>query len=359
MGFGITGPSSNNPFGLGQVSAFPSIQTNTRQPGAGSGSLGDSFGGTSGTFGDYPFASAGQYPTPRELAQYFRFTPEQIQRLESMGAQEYQQFVNALRRIDSNPDSPLNQLLDRNFIDQSANPDFFDDFAGEGEIFGDADNPFLNDPNNQSFNDSFSEDLFQGLQDGALTNDNLVEQNVFGGQTPAAPSLSQPDLQNALSNIKGSNVFRALNTPPELDTGPIDVTGLVPGLGDQTGITQQAGIYAQASIYTQLQRTSNLISYLNTAPNGTQPNPEFSYIPGQPPYGKASPGQRKQQEEVFNILRQNIISQLVRIARQLRQASDGLKQSTDFAKTFNGVQDQEVGGFLKQAFAGGAGQQGG
>ncbi len=162
---------------------------------------------------------------------------------------------------------------------------------------------------------------------------------------------ASPNVQQEVRRISSSGqTFSALNISHGLTTSPIDVNGLVPGLGDQTGATIAAGIYAQAGLYTQLQKTIAIINELNTAPSGTTPNINFSYIAGRPPYGQDTPAGRVQQDKVFAQLRTNIIAQLTRISEQLQAASAGLKQQTDLAEKHKGNQDSTVSNFIKQAF---------
>lgn len=160
---------------------------------------------------------------------------------------------------------------------------------------------------------------------------------------PQSEIYDEPVIQDAALNISGKGqIWDALGLPPGLYTGPIDVNSMVPNLGDQTGATIQAGILTSAGLYTQLQRTLSIINYLNTAPNGTQPNPNFSYLPGRPPYGQDSPEGQREQAKVFAQLRTTIIAQLVRIADQLRAANNGLKQQTDLASSQLKTQNAEV-----------------
>ena len=163
--------------------------------------------------------------------------------------------------------------------------------------------------------------------------------------------INSPNVQAEVQRISSAGqTFSALNISHGLTTSPIDVNGLVPGLGDQTGATIAAGIYAQAGLYTQLQKTIAIINELNTAPSGTTPNINFSYIAGRPPYGQDTPEGRAAQNKVFAQLRTNIIAQLTRVSEQLQAASAGLKQQTDLAEKHKGNQDSTVSNFIKQAF---------
>ncbi|MDX1920421.1 MAG: hypothetical protein SFU25_06760 [Candidatus Caenarcaniphilales bacterium] len=180
------------------------------------------------------------------------------------------------------------------------------------------------------------------------TNGDLVPNNLT--QATSAPV----DVQKEVSRISSqAQTFSALGLPPELTTSYVDVSGVVPGFGDQTGATIAAGIYVEASLYNQLQKTISIINYLNTAPNGTAPNPNFSYISGRPPYAQDTPEGRKAQEKVFAALRTNIIAQLTRIAEQIKDSITGLRQQTDAAQAFKGRQDGEVAKWVKEANSGG------
>jgi hypothetical protein len=161
--------------------------------------------------------------------------------------------------------------------------------------------------------------------------------------------------ENALGKLSGQDIFSALNVPENLKTGVVDVSSVVPSLGDQTGVTGQAGIFAGADLYRLLQQNLSIINYLNTAPEGTQPNPNFAYIPGRPPYAQDTPEGQAQQAKVYAQLRTNIIARLVRNAEQLRSAYAGLRQQTDLAATFKKTQDGDVSKFVKDAFGGGGG----
>jgi hypothetical protein len=161
---------------------------------------------------------------------------------------------------------------------------------------------------------------------------------VFG----ASPSYGT-DVQSEVTRISSSGgLFEALGIPDGLSTSPVDVSGVVPGFGDQTGATIAACMYVEAGLYTQMQKTLNIINYLNTAPNGIKPNNNFSYIQGRPPYGQDTPEGRREQDKVFAALRTNIIAQLTRIAEQLRDTIAGLRTQKSAAESYKTSQDSEV-----------------
>jgi hypothetical protein len=198
-----------------------------------------------------------------------------------------------------------------------------------------------------------------------LRDGQLIDPSTYGrpNQTQATnanttvPAKSVPfNMSKETSRISRSGqMFNALNIPHGLTSNAFNMAGLVPGLGDQTGATIAAGIYGQAALYNQLQKTISIINYLNTAPYGTSPNGTFSYIAGRPAYKDDTPEGQRAQAEVFAQLRQQIISRLMRIAEQLRLASDGLKQQTQLAESYKKVQDGDVKKFVDAAFGGGGG----
>ncbi len=162
--------------------------------------------------------------------------------------------------------------------------------------------------------------------------------------------------QNAPSGFSNRDIQSALNIPDYVtggqSIGPIDVNGMVPALGDQTGATRYATNLAGAGIYSQLQRVLSTINWLNTAPEGVQPNPNFSYIPGRPPYGQDTVEGQREQAKVFAALRTTIIAQLVKIADQLRTAYSGLKQQETLAETFGKEQTSTIKKWAESPFQG-------
>lgn len=153
---------------------------------------------------------------------------------------------------------------------------------------------------------------------------------------------SDYNINQAVSSIGGSDINRALNLPTNLNLGPVDATGFVPSLGDFTGVTIQLIPIVISHIYQKLQQVLSAKSFLETAPYGVTPNPDFAYIQGRPPYGQDTPEGQKLQEEVFMKLRANIISLLARIAQQLQLAEEGLQSQASLAKSFKSFQDQQV-----------------
>lgn len=188
-----------------------------------------------------------------------------------------------------------------------------------------------------------------------------VELNNLGNTTNTSSASSnaapiQVDAQKEVRRISSSGqTFAALNVPNGLTTSPIDVNGVFPGFGDKTGASIAASMYCEAGIYTQLQKTISIINYLNTAPGGTSPNPGFSYIAGRPPYAQDTPEGRRAQDQVFAMLRTNIITQLTRVAEQLRDAMNGIRQQRTLAETYKKTQDGDVKKFVDAAFGGGGG----
>jgi hypothetical protein len=180
------------------------------------------------------------------------------------------------------------------------------------------------------------------------SSNNSTNTTTSNSSSPIAGS----DVQKSIDSIgsKGQ-LWSALGLPPGIRPATVNVTGVVPALGDFTGATIQVGTVVSSQIYNTLQQTLSAINYLNTTP--ANPNPDFSYIPGQPPYGQANEEQKKQQAQVYAALRTTIIAQLTRIAQQLREAYDGSKRQTDAAATYKGEQDKTVSKFVTDAFGGG------
>ena len=180
------------------------------------------------------------------------------------------------------------------------------------------------------------------------SSNNSTNTTTSNSSSPIAGS----DVQKSIDSIgsKGQ-LWSALGLPPGIRPATVNVTGVVPALGDFTGATIQVGTVVSSQIYNTLQQTLSAINYLNTTP--ANPNPDFSYIPGQPPYGQANEEQKKQQAQVYAALRTTIIAQLTRIAQQLREAYDGFKRQTDAAATYKGEQDKTVSKFVTDAFGGG------
>ncbi|MDX1918679.1 MAG: hypothetical protein SFT81_06025 [Candidatus Caenarcaniphilales bacterium] len=184
---------------------------------------------------------------------------------------------------------------------------------------------------------------------------NLGGSSGFPGRTDnrAAGGFNASTAAGAASKIQGKNLFRALNLPEGLISGPADVTGVIPSLGDATGISGQVGIVVQGDLYNRLQRVLNAINYLNSSPQGTEPNPNFSYISGRPPYGQDSPEGQRMQAEVFAQLRATIIAQLTRVAEQLKLANQGLQTSLKASDSQKQFQDGNITKFVQDAFKGG------
>jgi hypothetical protein len=176
----------------------------------------------------------------------------------------------------------------------------------------------------------------------------LTTQDAQNNQTPSV------DVQAALNDItKNGKTFEALGIPGGLTTGPVDVSGVFPRFGDQTGVSIAASIYTEAGIYNQLQKTITIINYLNTAPNGVQPNANFAYISGRPPYGQDTKEGQAMQAKVFAAIRTTIIAQLTRIADQLKSAYQGIRQQRTAAEGYKKTQDGDVQKWVSDATGGG------
>jgi len=236
-------------------------------------------------------------------------------------------------------------------------------------------NPNLTDQ--QKYNLRAGDQLFYDISNGkiyikreGINGPEYIDLNGSDGQVDNTPndttsSIEKPksvpvDVQKEVNRISSrGKTFEALNIPHGLNTAPVDVNGVFPGFGDRTGASTAASLYTEAGLYTQLQKTLSIINYLNTAPAGTSPNPNFSYISGRPPYAQDTPEGRRAQDQVFAMLRTNIIAQLTRIAEQLRDAVNGLRQQRDLAENHKRTQDGDVKKFVDAAFAGGGGGGGG
>jgi len=282
-------------------------------------------------------------------------------------------------KINSESDISSSQIIDDTFSfasDQSLlNNAFIDPFQKASPSREDANIPsFETDevlltnaplPGDNSPQDNDDLDLAQ-LQDSLSEIEQLISQ-LEEGKVDDAEDLppteqgidtTQPssfDVDAQASRISGKDLFRALNLPEDFTVGAVDATSIVPGLGDQTGITLQIIPIMISNIFTSTQRALSAKNFLETAPRGVNPNPNFSYIEGRPPYSQDTPEGQRLQEAVFARLRQNIISQLSRIVQQLELAAQGLQTQNDLAQGFKTFQD----GLVRQAVQNSQGNGGG
>lgn len=230
-------------------------------------------------------------------------------------------------------------------------------------------------PNTTSFNNfpqmglstlgSIPQSVYQSLPMNTLgltnTSTGTLPLTQFAVQSPLGNYQTQQTYETSTfdptaeaNRILPNALGEALNLPSGFNNLNLsnNYASLVPSLGDFTGLTNFAVMSATSELYKREQQILSAKSYLETHDTRELINPNFSYIKGQPPFGKATPAQQQQQLQVIAAMKTNIISRLAQVAQQLNEAATGIKTQGDFANKFRSTQDQWVSQSIQKASGG-------
>lgn len=146
------------------------------------------------------------------------------------------------------------------------------------------------------------------------------------------------EIASAVSQISTSEMGIALGLPAGFaNFGMIDTSPIMPSLGDFTGLSNYVTMSVTTKISKEIQKVMSAQNYINT--HEISPNPNYSYIKGQPPYGQASAEQKKQQEQVLAQLKNEMLTRLDQLLKLLEESANNLTTQNQFAQSFKKTQE--------------------
>lgn len=170
--------------------------------------------------------------------------------------------------------------------------------------------------------------------------DTLAEQNNQP-QEPSTGEFSQRDLWPIQIPIRDYGA--ALGMPEDLYQvfeiqNPLKY--FPTGLGDFSFLTTLTANIRMTEIQLQVARLNQIYTILDSV--ALAPNPNFSYIPGLPPYGSASPNEKRQQEAVFNRIKEQVLFYLQDVQERLNQVYSGIDTLKTWAEGLYRSQNEAV-----------------